>query len=243
MCGFGLVQPLPGIVAWHLDTAITLPVGVEAYGAYALGAWLTPGTPDLARAFARGSALGALALGMLGQVGYHLLAAAGASKAPWPVTVCVSCVPVVTLGFGAALAHMLRAAPGPAVSAVPESAATPEAEPVPESGSEAAAAAEDDMAPEQDPGQAAGSVPDQPRRTARRRTGHGLRAGAGRISDDDLRRQIRPLLEADPDLSAAAAARTLRRGRDRTGRLLAELRSGLPAGHAPAGPEPATTRR
>ena len=37
MCGFGLVQPFPGIVSWHLDTAITLPVGVEAYGAYALG--------------------------------------------------------------------------------------------------------------------------------------------------------------------------------------------------------------
>ena len=49
LCGFGLVQPLPGIVAWHLDTAITLPVGVEAYGAYALGAWLTPGTRQRAR--------------------------------------------------------------------------------------------------------------------------------------------------------------------------------------------------
>jgi hypothetical protein len=39
--GFGLVSPLPGI--WpsvHLDTAITLPVGVEAYAAYALRAWL-----------------------------------------------------------------------------------------------------------------------------------------------------------------------------------------------------------
>jgi hypothetical protein len=34
MTGFGLVSPLPGI--WprlHLDTAITLPVGVEAYAA------------------------------------------------------------------------------------------------------------------------------------------------------------------------------------------------------------------
>ena len=79
MCGFGVVHPLPGIVSGlQLDTAITLPVGVEAYGAYALGAWLTPGTPERARTFARRSAIGALALGMLGQVVYHLLAAAGA---------------------------------------------------------------------------------------------------------------------------------------------------------------------
>ena len=111
LCGFGVVQPLPGIVRWHLDTAITLPVGVEAYGAYALGAWLTPGTPERARAFARRSAVGALALGMLGQVVYHLLAAAGAARAPWPVVVLVSCLPVVTLGFGAALTHLLREAP------------------------------------------------------------------------------------------------------------------------------------
>ncbi len=109
MCGFGVIHPLPGI--WdglQLDTAITLPVGVEAYGAYALGAWLTPGTPERARSFARRSAIGALALGMLGQVVYHLLAAAGATRAPWPVVVLVSCLPVATLGFGAALTHLLR---------------------------------------------------------------------------------------------------------------------------------------
>jgi hypothetical protein len=110
MCGFGPVNLLPGIGGgFHVNTAITLPVGVEAYGAYALGAWLTPGTPERARAFARRSAIGALALGMLGQVVYHLLAAAGADRAPWPVVVLVSCLPVVTLGFGAALTHLLRA--------------------------------------------------------------------------------------------------------------------------------------
>jgi hypothetical protein len=108
MCGFGLVQPLPGIVAWHLNTAITLPVGVESYGAYALGAWLTPGTPERAKGFARNSAIGALSLGVLGQVAYHLLAAAHAHRAPWPVVILVSCLPVITLGFGAALTHLLR---------------------------------------------------------------------------------------------------------------------------------------
>ncbi|HEX3962122.1 MAG TPA: hypothetical protein VHZ03_36760, partial [Trebonia sp.] len=39
--GFGRVSPLPGIwPSLHLDTSITLPVGVEAYAAYALRAWL-----------------------------------------------------------------------------------------------------------------------------------------------------------------------------------------------------------
>jgi hypothetical protein len=109
MCGFGLVHPLPGILpSLQVNTAITLPVGVEAYGAYALGAWLSAGARGTARTFARWSAVGALLLGMSGQVAYHLLAAWHASRAPWPVVVAVSCMPVVTLGFGAALTHLLR---------------------------------------------------------------------------------------------------------------------------------------
>src|SRR5260370_5186200 len=46
---------------------------------------------------------------MSGQVIYHLLAAAHASRAPWPVVTFVACLPVISLGFGAALAHLLRA--------------------------------------------------------------------------------------------------------------------------------------
>ena len=112
LCGFGPIHPLPGIAdRFTINTAITLPVGVEAYGAYALRAWLTPGVPARAQAFAQKSAIGALALGMCGQVIFHLLAAVHAARAPWPVVVLVSCIPVVTLGFGAALAHLLRGAP------------------------------------------------------------------------------------------------------------------------------------
>jgi hypothetical protein len=127
LCGFGVIHPLPGIWdALHLNTAITLPIGVEAYGAYALGAWLTPGTPAQARRFARGSAIGALVLGMAGQVIYHLLAATHAPRAPWPVVMLVSCMPVVTLGFGAALTHLLRASgPVQAAAAKPVPAAPP----------------------------------------------------------------------------------------------------------------------
>jgi hypothetical protein len=45
---------------------------------------------------------------MLGQVAYHLLNAAHAARAPWPVVVLVSSLPVIVLGFGAALSHLLR---------------------------------------------------------------------------------------------------------------------------------------
>ncbi|HEY2550100.1 MAG TPA: hypothetical protein VGI64_05945 [Streptosporangiaceae bacterium] len=113
LCGFGPVRLLPGISGFTINTAITLPIGVEAYGAYALGAWLSAAAGSPARTFARRSAIGALLLGMLGQVAYHVLAASHAHRAPWPVVVLVSCLPVVTLGFGAALTHLLRAVPEP----------------------------------------------------------------------------------------------------------------------------------
>jgi hypothetical protein len=46
---------------------------------------------------------------MAGQVAYHLLAQSGAARAPWPITTIVSCLPVLVLAMGTALAHMLRA--------------------------------------------------------------------------------------------------------------------------------------
>jgi len=51
---------------------------------------------------------------MAGQAAYHLMAQAGTARAPWPITTIVSCLPVLVLGMGTALAHMLRAdaAPG-----------------------------------------------------------------------------------------------------------------------------------
>ena len=50
-----------------------------------------------------------LVFGMLGQLAYHLLVATHANRAPWPVVVLMSCLPVVTLGVArAALTHLLR---------------------------------------------------------------------------------------------------------------------------------------
>jgi hypothetical protein len=108
--GFGLVSPLPGIwPSLHLDTAITLPVGVEAYAAYALRAWLDRSISDRTRRFAKWPAICSFALGMAGQVAYHLMAQAEMARAPWPITTIVSCLPVLVLGMGTALAHLLRA--------------------------------------------------------------------------------------------------------------------------------------
>lgn len=137
-CGFGLVQPLPGIVPWHLNTAITLPIGVEAYATFALGAYLHPATPARARTFARNSAIGALVLGMFGQIAYHLLAAAHRTRAPWPVVVFVACLPIAVVGFGTMLTHLLRSVPaaeeaGPAMyPAVPEPPVPPREPPPPD---------------------------------------------------------------------------------------------------------------
>ena len=109
LTGFGVVHPLPGIAdGVSLNTAITLPIGVETYGAYALYVWLSGRVPDRARTFAKWSAIGSLVVGALGQVAYHLLVAAGWTSAPWWITTLVSCLPVAVLGMGAALAHLVR---------------------------------------------------------------------------------------------------------------------------------------
>lgn len=113
MTGFGMVDLLPGIVdpgGWAtIDSAITLPIGVEAYAAYALKAWLSgTSVPLRARRFARTSAIGSLLVGSLGQIAYHLMQAQGMTAAPWWITTLVSCLPVVVLGMGAALAHLLN---------------------------------------------------------------------------------------------------------------------------------------
>ena len=111
LTGFGTIHPLPGIAdRVTLNTAITLPIGVETYAAYALNVWLAGHhLTARARRFAKYSALTALGIGALGQVVFHIMTAAGVTAAPWPITTLVSCLPVVVLGCGAALRHLVRA--------------------------------------------------------------------------------------------------------------------------------------
>ncbi|WP_199440746.1 ABC transporter permease [Umezawaea beigongshangensis] len=110
LTGFGEITPLPGIAdGWTIDSAITLPLGVEAYAAFALRVWLSSTTRSRkARSFAKWSALGALLLGAGGQIAYHLMKAAGMAVAPWQITTVVSCLPVLVLGLGAALTHLMH---------------------------------------------------------------------------------------------------------------------------------------
>lgn len=109
LTGFGVVQPFPGIPyldGMRLNTAITLPIGVETYGAYALYIWLSGrAVARRARRFAMWSAFISLGLGAAGQVTYHLLVSDGR----WVITTVVSCLPVAVLGMGAALRHLVHA--------------------------------------------------------------------------------------------------------------------------------------
>lgn len=109
--GFGKVEPLPGIADdFEINTAITLPLGIEAYAAYALGVWLSNRPMEAGtRRFAMWSGLISLLLGALGQVAFHLLEANGRAVAPSFVVVCVACLPIAIVGMSAALWHMLHA--------------------------------------------------------------------------------------------------------------------------------------
>ena len=110
LTGFGVIHPLPGIAdGFSINTAITLPIGVETYAAYALAVWLSSAYGASVRRFARWSAIGSLIFGAAGQVAYHLLTAAGVTAAPWWITTAVACLPVAVLGMGAALAHLIHA--------------------------------------------------------------------------------------------------------------------------------------
>lgn len=109
LAGFGVIEPLPGIAdGFTINTAVVLPISVEAYAAYALRVWLSRTVySERTVRFARRSSIASLVIGAAAQVAYHLMAAAGYTRAPWPVVVLVSIVPVVVLGLASALAKLV----------------------------------------------------------------------------------------------------------------------------------------
>ncbi len=251
MAGFGLVRPLPGIAdGFELNSAITLPIGVEAYSAYALGTWLSSRPiPANARRFAAWSSLASLALGLLGQVIYHLLTALGYTSAPVPVVVFVACLPVLVLGAGAALHHLLgdphpheqtqheQTQPAPAtVTAATAVAAPADPRPVQGGSTPGAAVAELGAAPARE----LAATRRTPVRSRRRAGGQGRRLLGDYL--DEARTHFTPGVEPSP----AWCRRVTGCSRGTSVKLAAALRaeqqrpapaatSDTPAG--PAGPE------
>lgn len=111
LTGFGEINPLPGIVkGWTINTAITLPLGVESYAAYALRVWLSPAPLSTrTRRYARASSITSLATGIGAQAAYHLMTAHHLATAPDWITTLVSSVPVALVGLAAALASLVSA--------------------------------------------------------------------------------------------------------------------------------------
>jgi hypothetical protein len=109
LTGFGWVTLLPGIAPLRIDTAITLPIGLEVYAVAALHTWLTARPNSRLASYARTSAIVALCIGASGQVAWHVMSSAGLSQAPVWVTVLVACLPVAVVGMGTALATLIAA--------------------------------------------------------------------------------------------------------------------------------------
>ncbi len=111
MTGFGVINLLPGMVddgGWAtVNTAVTLPIGLETYAAYALHAYTQARSPELKR-FAGRSAIVALVLGGSGQLAYHVMESLGVSVAPWWITAIVATIPVAVLGAGTRLSSLIR---------------------------------------------------------------------------------------------------------------------------------------
>ena len=113
MTGFGTMDLLPGFTReggsalLSINTAIALPLGIEAYAGYALRSFLNGRGSRRTRFFAAISGFTALILGAFGQVAYHLLANSGQTKAPNEVTIFVSCLPVFCIGAVSILHYLL----------------------------------------------------------------------------------------------------------------------------------------
>jgi len=210
MSGFGLVHPLPGIAdGFTINSAITLPIGVEAYSAYALGTWLTGRPmPRTARLFAAWSSGIALALGLVGQVVYHVLTTLGYQQAPVSVVVFVACLPGLVLGAGAALHHLL----GDPLDHPAEQDIAPAAE---------AAAASEIAQPRPQP--AAGQVarPVKPHRPARRKP----KQPAPRRLEADYLAQARAALTPEIEPTAAWCQQVTTCGKTMAFRLAKTLRA------------------
>ncbi|NMO50933.1 DUF2637 domain-containing protein [Actinoplanes sp. TBRC 11911] len=103
VASFAGLRGLAQVAGWPDRLAWLLPVTIDAYAMTSARVWLA-GTlgNDRAGAFARANAIGAIATSVVGNAGYHLVAA-GLVPICWPVVVLVGAIPAAVLGLTAHL--------------------------------------------------------------------------------------------------------------------------------------------
>jgi hypothetical protein len=107
LASFAGLRGLAVVAGWPERLAWLLPVTIDAYAMTSARVWLAGTVGGLrARKFARANAIGAIATSIIGNAGYHLIAA-GLITISWPVVVLVGAVPAAVLGLTAHL-HALQ---------------------------------------------------------------------------------------------------------------------------------------
>jgi len=103
VASFAGLRGLAQVAGWPDQLAWLLPVTIDAYAMTSARVWLawTVGGRG-ARSFARANAIGAIATSIVGNAGYHLIAA-GIVAISWPIVVLVGAVPAAVLGLTAHL--------------------------------------------------------------------------------------------------------------------------------------------
>src|SRR4051812_40333532 len=99
VASFAGLRGLAQVAGWPDQLAWLLPVTIDAYATTSARVWLA-GTVggEGARSFARANAIGAIATSIVGNAGYHLIAA-GIVVISWPIVVLVGAVPAAVLGL------------------------------------------------------------------------------------------------------------------------------------------------
>jgi hypothetical protein len=125
VASFAGLRGLAQVAGWPDRLAWLLPVTIDAYVMTSARVWLAAAVgSSRVRRFARANAIGAIATSIVGNAGYHLVAA-DLVAISWPIIVLVGAVPAAVLGLTAHL-HALRTVPvpdqtpGPAVEDRPQ---------------------------------------------------------------------------------------------------------------------------
>lgn len=97
---------LAELAGWPSKLALMLPITIDAYAMTATRVWLSPARlTKKARSWARGNAIGAISMSVLGNTIYHA-ASAHVLSVTWPVVVGISAIPSVVLGLTVHLWHV-----------------------------------------------------------------------------------------------------------------------------------------